>query len=374
MDLIFSENRILGAYSPEQAVLAGRSAAICSKRIAVGCEGTKKSAALALISGIISMGGEAVVLGECLETELFLASEVSSCGLCLYIKDDPLMKINIRSQGGMVITGHQKQAIENSLKSNCYNEKEHIEGDIVDGKAFKTIYRNKINSIFPENCPYSVSVGNLNEKIFFNNNIGNKNEGLIITLSSDGTKASAFSEKSGFISMEELIFICCLELLEIGLDISVPFGFPYSANKFAESYGCRCFRYYMNPDGETDSIAREIALKQRFTLDGLYLAVKALAYITKKETNFVEIRSKIPKFYTTKKFIDLEQEKTNRIFGKYNEKTTPDGTTFAKNESRIVMQPSSSGKGIWLCAESHSMEIASELCANIEDKLKNNTF
>ena len=38
------------------------------------------------------------------------------------------------------------------------------------------------------------------------------------------------------------------------------------------------------------------------------------------------------------------------------------------------MQPSSSGKGLWLQIESRSMEAAEELCGKIEEKLKKNNF
>ena len=174
--------------------------------------------------------------------------------------------------------------------------------------------------------------------------------------------------------MEELIFICCMEYFEKGLDVAVPFEFPYSADRFANGFGCKVHRYYMTPDGISDNYARKLAIEQRFTLDGLYLIAKVLGYLTKRSIDFIKIREQIPKFYTSKKFVELEKEKTKRIFSRFDDKKTPDGTAFAKNDSRIVMQPSVSGNGIWLHAESHSMEIASELCANIEDKLKKDTF
>lgn len=373
MNVIFQDNRILGAYSPEQAVLIGRSAAGCSKRIAVGRDTSNLSTEFAVLSGIISGGAEAVNLGECLETEVFLASELSDCGLCLYIKDDPLIKIDIRSKNGMTISKKQKEALEGLLRGND-NESHFPEGKLIDGNGFKLVYKNRINNIFPEGCRYSVIItcsGNNGKKFHFPNT---KGEELVVTLSSEGTKASAFSEKSGFISMEELIFICCMEQFEKGLDVAVPFEFPYSADRFAAGFGCKVHRYYMTPDGVSDNYARNKAVEQKFTLDGLYLIAKVLGYLTNRNIDFVKIRERIPKFYKSKKFIELEKEKTERIFSHYNEKNTPDGAAFAKNDSRIVMQPSVSGNGIWLHAESHSMEIATELCANIEDKLKKDTF
>ncbi len=371
MNAIFQDNRILGVNSPEQSVLIGKAAAGCAKRIAIGRDTSQLSAELALISGIISGGAEVVYLGECLETEVFIASEICDCELCMYIRDDPLIKIDIRSKGGMIISKKQKNTLETLIQYNK-NENGLTEGKLIDGSGFKTIYKDRINKIFPKDCIYSVNlICSGKQKFTFPQTSG---EELTVSLSSDGTKASIFSEKSGFVSMEELIFICCLEALEKGEDIALPFEFPYSADKFAAGFGRRTYRYYLNPDGESDNIARELALKQRFTLDGLYLTAAVLNYLSAVRSDFNKIREKLPKFYMSKKFIELEKEKTKRIFSRYDSKRTPDGASFAKNDSRIVMQPSASGNGIWLNAESRSMEIAAELCANIEDKLKKDTF
>lgn len=371
MNAIFQDNRILGVNSPEQAVLIGKAAAGCSKRIAIGRDTSQLGTELALISGIISGGAEAVYLGECLETEVFTASEICGCGLCMYIRDDPLIKIDIRSKGGMIINKKQKNTLEKLIRGS-ENENGLAEGRLIDGSGFKIVYKDRINEIFPKDCPYSVNLSCSGKQKFTLPQT--KGEELIVSLSSDGTKASAFSEKSGFVSMEELIFICCLEMLENGEDIALPFEFPYSADKFAAGFGRKAYRYYLNPDGESDNIARELAVKQRFTLDGLYLTAAALKYLSAIKSDFTEIRERLPKFYMSKKFIELEREKTKRIFSRYDSKRTPDGASFAKNDSRIIMQPSASGNGIWLNAESHSMEIAAELCANIEDKLKKDTF
>ena len=150
MNAIFQDNRILGVYSPEQAVLIGRAAAGCAKRIAIGRDTSQLGAELAILSGIISGGAEAVHLGECLETELFSASELSDCGLCLYIKDDPLIKVDIRSKGGMIISKKQKETLENLLRTK-ENESHLPEGKLIDGNGFKLVYKNRINSVFPEN-------------------------------------------------------------------------------------------------------------------------------------------------------------------------------------------------------------------------------
>ncbi|MGN0613891.1 MAG: hypothetical protein ACI4JB_08335 [Porcipelethomonas sp.] len=370
MNIELVDNRIFGnPGSAQQAAAVGLAASGCAGKIAVGKGTGSRAAEYALISGIISGGADAVWLGECLETELFFASEMTGCEMCLYITDDPLMKIDVRSMGGIMLTADEKDKLSCQL-SSMQNEKMQNEGGIIDCRGLRTVYRDKIKKLFPDRCPYSVFVscsGSGGQKLHFS---GTEGEEIVISLSSDGTKSSVYSEESGFVSMEELIFICCLEQLEQGNDIAVPFSFPHTADKFAEDYGRKAYRYYNSSDGEADRYARELALRQKFTLDGLYLAANAIRIITEEKTDLVNIRKRIPQFYQSRKFIELEKEKTDSFFRNFTERTTPDGAVFVKNNSRIVVQRSLSGGGLWLSAESRSMEAAAELCAGAAEKLK----
>lgn len=187
-------------------------------------------------------------------------------------------------------------------------------------------------------------------------------------------KASLYSDKSGFISYETLIFICCLDILENGKDVALPFEFPFAADNLASKYGCRVYRYYSSPQDGCDEAARKLAREQNFTLDGLYLALKSIKIAIDKELDLKGITKLIPEFYTAKKFVELEKDRIDKILNHWEGNITPGGTTFSKRESRVIMQPSSSGKGLWLQIESRSMEAAEELCGKIEEKLKKNNF
>ena len=103
MKAILQENKIIGTYSPDEAVFIGSAAAKYSKRIAIGRNGDSRAAEMALSAGIIASGSDVISLGKCLETELFFTSRLASCDLCLYIKEEPLMKIEVRTKGGLPI-------------------------------------------------------------------------------------------------------------------------------------------------------------------------------------------------------------------------------------------------------------------------------
>lgn len=89
MKAILQENKIIGTYSPDEAVFIGSAAAKYSKRIAIGRNGDSRAAEMALSAGIIASGSDVISLGKCLETELFFTSRLASCDLCLYIKEEP---------------------------------------------------------------------------------------------------------------------------------------------------------------------------------------------------------------------------------------------------------------------------------------------
>lgn len=110
MKAILQENKIIGTYSPDEAVFIGSAAAKYSKRIAIGRNGDSRAAEMALSAGIIASGSDVISLGKCLETELFFTSRLASCDLCLYIKEEPLMKIEVRTKGGLPI---DRQCMEN---------------------------------------------------------------------------------------------------------------------------------------------------------------------------------------------------------------------------------------------------------------------
>ncbi|MGN1480412.1 hypothetical protein [Porcipelethomonas sp.] len=373
MKAVLQENKIIGTSSPEEAIFTGAAAAGYSKRIAVGRNGQSRAAEMALCSGIISSGSDVILLGKCMETELFFASRLTGCDLCLYIKEEPLMKIEVRAKGGLPLDCEANHFINEALKERSMPEIFSDEGTITDGQGFREVYKQHIEGLISKECPYSIKLSRTpgTNKLHFPENDG---EELVIQLSSDGTKASVYAESCGFLSYEKLIFICCMDLFENGKDVGLPFEFPFSADNFAAKYGCKVHRYFSCSDGYSDDRGRKLAREQNFTLDGLFLALRFIDIITRKGVRLKDVPSMVPDFYVTKKFIELDKDRVEGILNHWEGSSTPGGTTFAKNENRVVMQPSSSGKGLWVQIESRSMETAAELCGRIEEKLKNDEF
>ncbi len=220
---------------------------------------------MALSAGIIASGSDVISLGKCLETELFFTSRLASCDLCLYIKEEPLMKIEVRTKGGLPIDRQCMEIISGALHEKKVPELLSSEGTVTDSRGFKDVYRRHIEGLLPSKCPYSIYIsksGKNGQKIHFPKTEG---EELIIQLSADGTKASLYSDKSGFISYETLIFICCLDILENGKDVALPFfEFPFLCGQSCFQIRRRVYRYYSSPQDGCDEAARKLAKRTEF--------------------------------------------------------------------------------------------------------------
>ena len=110
------------------------------------------------------------------------------------------MKIEVRTKGGLPIDRQCMEIISSALHERKVPELLSSEGTVTDSRGFKDVYRRHIEGLLPSKCPYSIYIsksGKNGQKIHFPKTEG---EELIIQLSADGTKASLYSDKSGFLS------------------------------------------------------------------------------------------------------------------------------------------------------------------------------
>lgn len=370
MKTVLREGQITGGFMPTEAVISGVAAAAAADRIIIGRNGENRSAELAIASGILSAGKSVITLGRCLETELFFASRLAKCDLCVYIRDEQPLIIDIRERGGVPLSRVRERAISSELAAGPETDCRKREGSYTHAEAFREIYRQHIDGLIPENCPYSLKISSSSpicEKIL----LGRKGETeLVIQLSPDGRQAAMYSEKSGFVPYEKLVYICCNHLFLHGCDVALPFEFSFTAEEFARLRGRHVYRYYATGDGETDKTARRLAKEQNFTLDGLFLAARVISILCERKISLKEATAELPEFYTAKRFVAADESRVHKAVNHWEGRKTPDGTAFTDSKKRVIVKPSASGKGIWLSVESFSVEAAAELCGEIEEKIK----
>ena len=370
MKAVLREGQITGGFMPTDAVISGMAAATAADRIIIGRSGENKASELAVASGILSAGKNVISLGMCLETELFFASRLAKCDLCVYIRDEQMLKLDIRERGGVPLSRVKEKVISAALSDNEELRSRKCEGNFTRAGAFREIYRQHIDGLIPKNCPYTLKISSSSpicEKILLSRR---GEDELVIQLSPDGMKAAVYSDKSGFVPYEKLIFICCNHLFLHGCDVALPFDFTFTADEFARLRGRHIYRYYTTGDGESDKTARRLAKEQNFTLDGLFLAARVISILCERKITLRQAVEEIPAFYTAKRFVAADENKIRRAVSHWEGKRTPDGTAFSDSKKRVIVKPSATGNGLWLSVESYSVEAATELCGEIEDRIK----
>lgn len=335
-----------------------------AKRIAVGRDSDSRAAESALCAGITRNGGDAILIGKCIKPELYLASRIADCDLCVYIKDGETIRLETEEKGGLPVSKKLS-----ALLVETPDLKTSPEGTAENGAFIKKLYRSSLDSLIPEDSDFRITVSSSS---CFSGSIGSQDrrEEIIIQLSPDGRKAALYSDKSGFISYEGLILLYCRQLFEDGSDAALPYGMSYAADRLAAEHGRKILRYFSAGDGESDCEARLLAAKQRFSLDGLFLALSCLKILTQRGMGLENARSLIPEAHSLKKYLSVDCSKAEGILKSKRGDVTPDGTSFADKNGRILIRAAESGKGLWLNIESYSVEMASEICGKIEETVK----
>ena len=135
-----------------------------------------------------------------------------------------------------------------------------------------------------------------------------------------------------------------LHLMKNKENPALPENMHFIAQELAEKHNCKI------TEGGSDY--NSIILKQRFTIDPLFLCIQLL----NKIDSFYELCSEIPDFYTAKREFSTE------YFDLFAEKTIID------NNGRIKIS-NSGKKRITLTAQAYNAETAAELCCFWQNKI-----
>ena len=156
----------------------------------------------------------------------------------------------------------------------------------------------------------------------------------------------------------------------MGHDIALPYNFPMTADKIAEKYGCKVFRYSGCPSDKSDSEARKLALKTPFVRDGAALALTVLETLESRGITLAEAVRELPEMALATRFVAVDKHPMKLLKSLTAEKqASGDGITLNDARGRVLIRPVKTEKGVIMQAESFSMETASELCDFYQDIL-----
>ncbi len=370
---------ILNAETCVRLGLAVGSAGRC-RRIAVGDCGTEASRImrLALAAGLAQTGAAVWDLGECFDAQLNYL--VNCCGLDagLFAFAGEEKYVSLCAFGGLSVPRSLERQIETAVAKGEFRE--GVESELsmpANMSEAKKLYTQGLMMQAPDGLKGMAAVFECeNEKI--KNlvsacaiKLGAELKGeLIFKISADGTRVTAVSGRN-YAEYDSLLAVCCLDEMRKGRDVAVPYDAPEFLDSLADGCGRRVLRYLSTPADNSDLRARQLAAKQPFVRDGLFLAVKVLAIMKERNCSLDSLLSDLPQKFIVKRNVRISFSPSYLISlaGKDSLGVRNDfeGVKIIRNEGRVLIIPDRGGESVRILAESDSMEAATELCADVED-------
>ncbi len=366
-----------GVITPQSAALAGSAAASLGEKIGIAYRNNPVSECLALAfaSGVAAAGGEAWLFGASSEPALCFCTEKSGLSACCYIDGGVTTKMHLFSGDGLPLSRQQEKLAEQGMQG-CYPAAAFNRfGRIRDVSAMTAMYGNALERTAPKKLTKIRAVLNTSGKAVSEaceKNLGKINckDGapVVFHINSNGRGISAYTEETGYVFEEKLVMICCKSLFEQGRDVSLPVDFPTAAERLAEQYGRRIFRYSLCPSDNSDFSARQLAAETPFVRDGAMLMFTVLAVLENRGITLKEAVAELPESAVCTRFVPIGKHPLKLMKNVTAEKkVSGDGITISDEKGQLFIRPVKTEKGILMQAESFSMEAASELCDFYQD-------
>ena len=356
--------------TPQIAANLGSSVTSCFEQnnlVGVGYKNDNASKALALsfISGAMSSGGEVWDFGVCIEGQMSFC--MKSCGIKIgcFIESGKTTRMKILSENGLNPTRKQERKIESGLNRAEYNKVSFDSfGKLNESNAIKFFYAQWLNSILPKKLVGVRPEFKTSCKIVANivsdiipSKVDVNGEKIILHISADGRKASAYTEETGYVFYEKLVVLASKIAFEDKKDVSLPYSFPLIVDEIAKKYERSVLRYYNCSFDSSDENAREQAGDSAFVRDGIALSFIVISYLSKKEITLKEAVKDIPEFYSTSRFVNVENSPSQILKKICNKRAgLGEGVVISENNNRVLIRPAKTGKGVKMFVESFKSE------------------
>ncbi|HAQ28725.1 MAG TPA: hypothetical protein DCQ76_03035 [Ruminococcaceae bacterium] len=364
---------------------AGRALGSCEfgMRTGIGYDDSVSSSAAvkAVTAGLISSGSHVFDFGTCFLSEVGFFSSFCSlgCGIFIYSEKNGIHSV-FYGDGGLPLSPDSEQEFErrmensefrrcsaqnmravsdiSSMSSMYRRELLRQSGDMLGGISANVMSDNKDILLLMEDCLLSLGC--------------DKGDDITFKITKGGTEISAFCRECGWIDMDKLISLCCLYEFQCGHDVAVPYDAPAVINTMADGYEKRVLRYPVQSETSVRNELKYLSSKQYFLRDGLFMAVKILGIMRETGYSFPKLLSQIPKFFVKHKTVSFSSvpEDICRAFPNDTVYPSYDGMTMYREGGRVLLKPSETGEKLEIVSEAVSYEMSRELCADIENKLR----
>ena len=385
---LFDDNGVTGEtgveLTPELCARFGAAVGSLSRgeRIAVGCSHDRAAAAfrLALISGILSTGGQVWDFGACIEPQFDFFVNFGHLHTGVYLSGGPKSALRLVSLGGLPAERSAERAVESCLSGgdfvraswDCVRESTDMSG-------MRQLYRQELVSLAPDGlsgmeCQVRGSdyeSVKLLDSVLDTLGCLRPEEGLRLHLGAGGRRLSLYDPEAGYVWPDQVLALNCLLTMEQGGNVSLPCDAPACLEALAERYGCRVLHYVSCPADTSDARARRLAANQLWVRDGLMMAVRLLSAMKRSGRTLAELVEKLPGFATASRVIPCQGNpgKALRRLEQTGRERVGEGARVRTKNGVVFVRPAKLGRSLVLTAEAADMETADELCGELQQKL-----
>lgn len=361
-------------------VLGSACEAVFENKVIVSCGCGNAASVLkaCFCAGFSGAGGKVTDCGVSSLPALIHLSRVTNADGLVNIDVTANSRIAILNRGGLPLTRVQERKLESALNRGDYRNAEWDGfGEIKTFKNAALLYGTALEEASNFNCRYNVSVNCNNPLISAAaalpvRKISNKKgESLTVNINREGNKAELYVSESEKADYTKLVTIVGLNIMEKGGDVAVPLEFPSVMEEAAKSTGQTVKRFYQCSNDNSDKEARILAANQPFLFDGLILALNALQIITESYVSLGQYLKTIPDLKSENRFLCIHCP-PQRIIGKLagGQNNFSEGVFLGQQGNRVLLRSNRKGDGLYMYAESYSVETAKALCDEVEGAVR----
>ncbi len=339
------------------ALQAGAAMTVLGSRIVIGFEAPGgESYALAAAAGAASQGAEVWFAGVCALSQLiYLCGSVRGDSM-LWVQGDGVVQLQPRMAGGFPLQPAQNRRLREALAAGV-SARIAVPGTLHNAAPILHLWTEECRRLLPERRFHvEISCGNaaLREAaqgLF----TGGTGEPIVLSLSEDGTRASAFSRESGMVHCEQLLLLSLLSFREQGQALALPTQFHPAAEEFAARYGGRILR--LHTPGTSPGAARLWA-EQGVCTDGIRLFAHVLRVLARRNLTLAGAAALLPTMFTVKR--EISTTLSSRAV-EHLRRENPDPSVW-------ILCPEPGGLAR-LLVHAADMETAAELCDFWEQRI-----
>ncbi len=385
---LFDDDGITGEtgveMTPESCARLGAAVGSLSQgeKIAVGCGHDSAASVLkmALISGILSAGGQVWDFSACIEPQFDYFVNFTRMRLGVYVTGGSRSRIHLLTRGGLPATRSMERSVETRLATGNFNRIgwEDIQ-EPTDMSGMRQLYRQELIDMAPEGLsgvPAEVRGADYEPVRLLRSVLSilgcEEQPGCPrFHLGCGGRRLSIYDEKAGYVWPEKVLALCCYMDLRDGKDLALPYDAPLTVEEMARKMGRSVLRYLNCPADSSDEEARKAAAAQPWVRDGLMMAVHILNWLKHNNMTLSEILGQLPSFAVASRTVACRDNpgRMLRSLGPREDEEKGEGARIRMGRGYVTVRPTKRGKSLVLTAEAPDMESAEDICGELVRRL-----